>query len=140
MGQDDGMARHTYRCPMRWSDMDAYGHVNNVVFLTYLEEARVDMLDVLKGASGHDQLEEGILVSRHEIAYKRPLVHHLRGVDIDLWVGKIGGASFDIHYEVHDETQVFATASSTLVPYDFIRSRPRRLTSEERAFLEKYVP
>jgi acyl-CoA thioester hydrolase len=119
--------------------MDAYGHVNNVVFLTYLEEARVDMLDVLRGGTGHDQLAEGILVSRHEITYKRPLVHHTRGVDIDLWVGKIGGASFDIHYEVHDETQVFATAASTLVPYDFSAARPRRLTTEERSFLQKYA-
>ena len=33
---------HVYRCPLRWSDMDAYGHVNNVRFLTYLEEARID--------------------------------------------------------------------------------------------------
>ncbi|MGX1474786.1 UNVERIFIED_CONTAM: acyl-CoA thioesterase FadM [Streptomyces canus] len=36
--------RHIYRCPLRWADMDAYGHVNNVVFLRYLEEARIDFL------------------------------------------------------------------------------------------------
>lgn len=38
------MARHIYRCPLRWSDMDAFGHVNNVVFLRYLEEARIDFM------------------------------------------------------------------------------------------------
>src|SRR5512133_2846053 len=67
MGQDDGMARHTYRCPMRWSDMDAYGHVNNVVFLTYLEEARVDMLFALGSDHGDKALAEGVLVAHHEI-------------------------------------------------------------------------
>lgn len=38
------MARHIYSCPLRWSDMDAFGHVNNVVFLRYLEEARIDFM------------------------------------------------------------------------------------------------
>lgn len=38
------MARHIYACPLRWSDMDAFGHVNNVVFLRYLEEARIDFM------------------------------------------------------------------------------------------------
>lgn len=38
------MARHHYSCPMRWSDMDAFGHVNNVVFIRYLEEARIDFM------------------------------------------------------------------------------------------------
>ncbi|GAA5012781.1 hypothetical protein GCM10025734_58630 [Kitasatospora paranensis] len=38
------MARHIYDCPLRWSDMDAFGHVNNVVFLRYLEEARIDFM------------------------------------------------------------------------------------------------
>lgn len=36
--------RHIYSCPLRWSDMDAFGHVNNVVFLRYLEEARIDFM------------------------------------------------------------------------------------------------
>lgn len=38
------MARHIFRCPLRWADMDAFGHVNNVAFLRYLEEARIDFM------------------------------------------------------------------------------------------------
>ncbi len=102
-----GGLRHTFHCPMRWSDMDAYGHVNNVVYLTYLEEARVDMLFTLGAELGAKALSEGVLVARHEIDYRRPLVYHPRGVDIDLWTGAIKGASFEIRYEVHDdETRV----------------------------------
>ena len=56
--------RHRYRCSMRWSDMDAYGHVNNVVYLTYLEEARVDMLFALGSDHGDKALAEGVLVAR----------------------------------------------------------------------------
>ena len=124
---------------MRWSDMDAYGHVNNVVYLSYLEEARVDMLFTLGSEVGVRALSDGVLVARHEIEYKRPLVYHPRGVDIDLWVGAIKAASFEIRYEVHDDSMLFARAASLLVPYDLDAEHPRRLTPEERAFLERYV-
>jgi acyl-CoA thioester hydrolase len=112
---------------MRWSDMDAYGHVNNVVYLTYLEEARVDMLFALGGDHGVEALSE------------RPLVYHPRGVDIEMWVGAVKGASFEIRYEVRDEQTLFATAASLLVPYDLVAERPRRVSPEERAFLGQYV-
>jgi len=135
----DGL-RHTFHCPMRWSDMDAYGHVNNVVYLTYLEEARVDMLFTLGAALGAKALSEGVLVARHEIDYRRPLVYHQGGVDIDLWTGAIKGASFEIRYEVHDDQTVFAHAASVLVPFDLTEKRPRRVSPEERAFLERYLP
>ena len=119
--------------------MDAYGHVNNVVFLTYLEESRVDMLFALDADYGGKALAEGVLVARHEIDYKRPLVYHPRGVDIEMWVGYIKGASFQIRYEVRDETTVFALAASVLVPYDLDEKRPRRVSAQERSFLEKYL-
>ncbi len=124
---------------MRWSDMDAYGHVNNVVYLTYLEEARVDMLFALGAEHGGKALSEGVLVAHHEIDYKRALVYHPRGVDIEMWVGAIKGASFEIRYEVRDEETVFATAGSVLVPYDLASARPRRVSPEERSFLAQYV-
>ena len=119
--------------------MDAYGHVNNVVYLTYLEEARVDMLFALSAEYGGKALAEGVLVAHHEIDYKRPLVYHPRGVDIEMWVGYVKGASFEIRYEVHDETTVFARAASVLVPYDLEKERPRRVSPEERSFLEQYL-
>jgi acyl-CoA thioester hydrolase len=135
-----GGLRHTFHCPMRWSDMDAYGHVNNVVYLTYLEEARVDMLFTLGAELGAKALSEGVLVARHEIDYRRPLVYHQGGVDIDLWTGAIKGASFEIRYEVRDHETVFARAASLLVPFDLTAQRPRRVSPEERAFLERYLP
>jgi acyl-CoA thioester hydrolase len=119
--------------------MDAYGHVNNVVYLTYLEEARVDMLFSLGSERGGKSLSEGVVVARHEIDYRRPLVYHPRGVDIELWVGEVKGASFEIRYEVHDESTVFARAASVLVAYDLDEGRPRRLSPSERSFLEQFV-
>jgi acyl-CoA thioester hydrolase len=118
--------------------MDAYGHVNNVVYLSYLEEARVDMLFTLGSERGVKALSDGVLVASHEIEYKRPLIYHPRGVAIDLWVGEVKAASFQIRYEVHDDDVLFARAQSLLVPYDLDAGRPRRITPEERAFLTTY--
>ena len=56
--------------PLRWSDMDAYGHVNNVQFVRLLEDARVAML-VDWFPEGLEQLDRGIVVARHEIDYLR---------------------------------------------------------------------
>ncbi|MGW5637021.1 acyl-CoA thioesterase [Streptomyces sp. NPDC003832] len=126
--------RHIYRCPLRWADMDAYGHVNNVVFLRYLEEARIDFL-----FRPDKDFQQGSVVARHEIDYKRQLVHRHRPVDIELWVTEIRAASFTITYEVKDADLVYVRASTVIVPFDFEAQRPRRITSEEREFLREYT-
>ncbi|UUU33870.1 acyl-CoA thioesterase [Streptomyces sp. CA-210063] len=125
--------RHIYRCPLRWADMDAYGHVNNVVFLRYLEEARIDFL-----FRPEKDFKQGSVVARHEIDYKRQLVHRHQPVDIELWITEIRAASFTITYEVKDPDQVYVRASTVIVPFDFATQRPRRLTAEEREFLQEY--
>lgn len=114
--------------------MDAYGHVNNVVFLRYLEEARIDFL-----FRPDKDFQQGSVVARHEIDYKRQLVHRHTPVDIELWVTRIRAASFTLTYEVKDPDQVYVRASTVVVPFDFATQRPRRITSEEREFLEEYM-
>ncbi|WP_367323003.1 acyl-CoA thioesterase [Streptomyces sp. HUAS ZL42] len=125
--------RHIYRCPLRWADMDAYGHVNNVVFLRYLEEARIDFL-----FRPEKDFKQGSVVARHEIDYKRQLVHRHAPVDIELWVTEVRAASFTIAYEVKDGDEVYVRASTVIVPFDFEAQRPRRITDEEREFLQGY--
>lgn len=113
--------------------MDAYGHVNNAVFVRYLEEARIDFL-----FRPEKDFQQGSVVARHEIDYKRQLVHRHHPVDIELWVSQIRAASFTISYEVKDDDLVYVRASTVVVPFDFEAQRPRRITAEEREFLEGY--
>lgn len=113
--------------------MDAYGHINNVVFLRYLEEARIDFL-----FRPDKDFQQGSVVARHEIDYKRQLVHRHHPVDIKLWVTQIRAASFTIAYEVKDDDVVYVRASTVIVPFDFETQRPRRITAEEREFLAEY--
>jgi len=129
------VARFVARCPMRWSDMDAYGHVNNTAYLAYLEQARVSMFFDRYDSS----FAGGTLVTHHEITYLKPVVYHPEPLRLELWVERIRGASFDVRYDVYDGPTLAATAATTLVTFDFSTNRPRRLTKEERAILVGYT-
>lgn len=124
---------------MRWGDMDAYQHVNNVSYLGYLEEARIDLLFRLGAEHGLAALRDGLVVARHEIDYLAPLVWHPRGIDVEVWVEKIGGSSFSVGYRVHDDLHTYAMARSTLVSYDLVAERQRRLTPAERDFFAGFA-
>jgi acyl-CoA thioester hydrolase len=98
-----------------------------------LEEARIDFL-----FRPDKDFQQGSVVARHEIDYKRQLVHRHRPVDIELWVSEIKAASFTLSYEVKDEDVVYVRASTVVVPFDFEAQRPRRITADEREFLGEY--
>jgi acyl-CoA thioester hydrolase len=125
--------------PLRWSDMDAYGHVNNVQFLRLLEDARVIGFQEWFGQD-RSMLDEGVLVARHEIEYLAPLEFRIAPIQVDMWATQISGASFDLAYEVRDPAAVgealYARAETTLVAYDFTTSTPRRLRPHEREVLK----
>ena len=119
--------------------MDAFGHVNNAVFVRYLEEARIDFMRRLAPGNGSPSFTGGSVVARHEIDYVRPLVHRHSPVSIELWVTKVSAASMTIAYEVKDEATLYLRASTIVVPYDFTEERPRRITAEEKSFLKEYM-
>jgi acyl-CoA thioester hydrolase len=128
---------------MRWADLDMLGHVNNVVYLDYLQEARVDMLRIHARSTQTDRLVEGVVVVNHQVHYVTPLLFDFTPVLVELWVTEIRSASFTIAYEVFRERDgvrtVHLRATSVLAPYVFATERPRRITPEERASLEIYL-
>ena len=128
----------------RWSDLDAYAHVNNVTWLEYLQEARVDMLFVHAPARGAEGLAEGVLVVRAEIDYLRAMLFRQEPYAIEMWVSKIGGASFTISYEIVDADGeglrlLYGRASTVLAPVDLATGRSRRLNDAERNVLGRFV-
>ena len=138
------VSRHIYYCPLRWADIDQLGHVNNVVYVDYLQEARVDMLAVNAPASGGEDLAEGVVVVRHDVSFLAPLVFRFEPVRIEIWVTRIRAASFTMDYEILDELpdgrrRVYCRASSVLTPFVFGEERPRRIRPEERAVLERFL-
>jgi acyl-CoA thioester hydrolase len=140
-------ARYVHECALRWSDLDAYGHVNNARFLTLYEEARVAMIFADGQAGGVGSFAEGVVIARHEVDYLRPVGYPLdRATDgrapsvrIEMWVEELRASRFTIRYELFDGTVLAGRARSVLVPYDLRRQRPRRLTDQEQEFLRPYL-
>ncbi len=128
------MSRYEYDCPLRWSDMDAFKHVNNARFMTLYEEARASLMFLHARRLGLHTLEAGTVISRHEVDYLRP-VSYGDAVRIDLWIDRMRNASFTVAYELFGNGQLASRARSILVPYDLAAGRPRRLTTAERDFL-----
>lgn len=120
--------------PLRWADMDSYGHVNNVVFLRLLEQVRVEAMSTW--IPGRDMLGGGVMVAHQEIDYVGQLRYRSAPVRCDVWVSRLGGGSFDIAYVLRDPDGVgearYAVAESTIVTFDFAANAPRRLTDVER--------
>ncbi|GAB3768903.1 acyl-CoA thioester hydrolase [Nocardioides ginsengisegetis] len=138
--------RHVYECPMRWADMDLLGHVNNVVYVDYLQEARVDMLRTHGPAATSAELTDGVVVVRHEVTYRAPLTFRFAPVRIECWVTEIRAASFTMAYEIFHEDpeveggrRVYLRATTLLTPYVFATERPRRLTDVERDTLAHFL-
>ncbi|TKK83529.1 acyl-CoA thioesterase [Kribbella jiaozuonensis] len=122
--------------------MDALGHVNNGRHVDYLQDARVDFLFRTAAELGADALETGLLVARHEVQYRAPLVFRPEPVRIELWISEIRAASFTVDYEILDaepERRTYVEARTKLVPFDFTANRLRRITPVEKAALTKLV-
>jgi len=126
----------------RWSDMDAFGHVNHANTVTLLEEARVDLLFNEAARQGAGGMTRGVVVARLVVDYHAPLVADGKTVRVAMTVREMRTAAFTLGYEVHSgpsaDDPVAATAETLLVPYNTDSGRPRRLTEEERDFLAAY--
>jgi acyl-CoA thioester hydrolase len=133
------MARHRFGCPLRWSDVDVYGVINNVSIVRYLEEARVDLLSRMEPAARDSFLRQGSVVVRHEIDYKRTLLYRRDPVEIDIWVSGLRASTVTISYLVKDADRLYASAHTVLAPFDYEEKRPRRLTAAESAFFRQYL-
>lgn len=138
---------------LRWADLDAYDHVNNVEVLRLLEEARVRafwrgdgdgvdpgmaLIDASAGASTMT------MIARQEVEYLLPISYGRRPLDVQVWLGRLGGSSLEACYELRtpvgvEPAALYARASSTIVLVDSATGRPRRITDDERAAWAAYV-
>ncbi|WP_410658199.1 acyl-CoA thioesterase [Amycolatopsis sp. lyj-112] len=125
----------------RWSDMDVYGHVNHANLVTLLEEARIPLLFGDAVRAGLTELPKGIVVVKLAVHYRSPIVVSDQDIRVEISLKDLKHASFTLDYKVHDgpagTDKVAVTAETVLAPFDTGSERPRRLTEDERAFLEK---
>lgn len=131
--------RHVYEFRIRFGDIDSQGHVNNCVFLGYLEDARLEMFYSDLVRKGEPPVG-GMVISRHEIDYKRPLLFSVDPVRVETWVTEARAASFTLRYEVRDDDHLYVVATSVLVAFDVENARLRRFDPTEREYIHRYLP
>jgi acyl-CoA thioester hydrolase len=113
---------------VRWDDLDAFGHVNNAVYLTYAQEARFAWSGILE-----------MVVARAEVDFIAPIYDGDTFLDIELWVSAIGNSSFIMTYELKMKGEVVARVKTVQVTVDMSTKKSSPISDEQRAFLTKYL-
>jgi acyl-CoA thioester hydrolase len=119
--------------------VDSYGHVNNVQQLKLLEEARVALFFEAAAKAGVTTFAGELVVVRHEIDYRRPLLYRSEPLTVEVRVTELKASSVTIAYVIKDDDYVYSQAATVLAAYDKHTERPRRLSREERDWLTSYT-
>ena len=134
------LSGYKYKTPIaiRFSDIDAVGHVNNAIYLTYFEEAR---LKYWREAIEWDISKSGVIVGRSEVNYLKPIT--LRD-EIFCYVRttRIGNSSFDIMHVLvklteHGE-EICTTGKTVCISYDYTANKSVSIPQAERARLIEF--
>lgn len=127
--------RHHTPVQVRFRDIDAFGHVNNAVFLSYVEQARVRyLLDTLDA----DRIERlPLILARVEVDFRAPIMLD-EPVEIGSRVAWIGSSSFGMSHTMlaGADRHVAAEVTSVLVTYDYATERPMPVPDDWRARFE----
>jgi acyl-CoA thioester hydrolase len=131
--------RYVRPVELRFRDLDAVGHVNNVVYLTYMETARIQWwIDV----TGHRDFRNfGMILARTEIDYKAPASWGDR-LEVGVRCASMRRSSFVLEFRVAepDGGRVFAEARKVLVHYDYDAGRSVPLPEALREKLKAQDP
>jgi acyl-CoA thioester hydrolase len=123
-----------WRIEIRWRDMDAYGHVNNGVYLTFLEEARDRWVEQVLGQVADTW---DFVLARVAIDFRSELRQADGEVVVRCRLGSIGRSSIGTREEIRKaDGTLAAEAESVIVPRDPATGRSRHLTGDERRALE----
>ena len=128
--------QHTSKINIRFRDIDAMGHVNNAVYLTYFEEARIAMFkDMIK--TEWNWKKYGVLLVKNEVEYLKPILSRDE-VFITTRIEKIGTKSFDVGYVFADAQNsiIYTKGKSVLVCFDYEKQETINFPDEWRKLIE----
>jgi acyl-CoA thioester hydrolase len=113
--------RHAVPMPIRWADLDSLGHVNNALYLTYLEQARIHFINALEIWDGKPD-KIGMIMAKVVMEFKLPLVANDEIV-VYTRVARLGNKSYDTEQHIvrHNDgqTELAASALITIAVYDY---------------------
>lgn len=118
---------------VRFSDLDGFGHVNNAVFSTYLEQARLAWFGRCDGEEPMPLRD--VILARTEIDFRSPLGFG-ETVEIGVRPSRLGTKSFELEYELRAGGRLVAEAKSVLVGYDYESGRSVEVSERWRRRLQ----
>jgi acyl-CoA thioester hydrolase len=125
--------------PLRWNDFDVLGHVNNVRYFEFMQDTRVALVERMN-LSKADLSEIGHVVAHQEIDYLKAIPMDATSVSVQIHVEKVGGASYDLTYEISDgEGHLYAKASTVMVTFDVKSDSVVRIPDNIRTALESFT-
>lgn len=116
--------------PLRWSDMDAQGHVNNVRIWELVQEARNQAFIPTEAAP---MLDSGMVVASQRVEFVQSFVVDEEPLLVDVWCSTVGAARIIMEYAAHHRGTKVARALTELCPFDFVAGRLRRMYSQEKS-------
>lgn len=121
----------TIECPIRWGDMDALGHVNNIVYFQYCEDARIAYFEALGIDRFQDQPTDGPGMVTASLNFRKQL-RFPGTVAVTANVTSVGGKSFVIAYTIRDlaDGSVAADGSSVCLFVDYAAAKAKPLPRE----------
>jgi acyl-CoA thioester hydrolase len=126
---------HEKRIEIRWRDLDTFGHVNNAVYLTYLEETRDEWV---AGVTANPDAISTYVLARVAIDFRRELTLADDAVVGRCRLERIGTSSVHTREELVTESgDLVAEAQAVLVARNAATGRSRPLTDDERAAFER---
>lgn len=120
---------------VRFADLDVMEHVNNAVYLSYFEMARVHYFRELLGTEW-DWKANGVLIVRNEIDYIQPILLNDEP-EIQVFLHKIGSKSIHLKYEVWAKGSLRTTGASVMVSFDATQMKTIEVPHEMRAALNQ---
>lgn len=137
---DDGFA-YTAQVEVRWSDMDAFGHINHARMVTLMEEARIQWL--LSAGEEYAPLIKSAMIVHVEIRYQSQLRHEDSPLRIDMWIKGFRSVDFTIGYEIRGAdaepgSRPACVASTQMAVVDVEAHKLRRLTATEKVYLRSW--
>ena len=128
----------TVTVPVRFSDLDVFGHVNHTSYLAFCEEHRTAFFDRWTTECGTNPLDGGFVVAAVHGDFRATLGPEIRSVEVAMTVRRIGTTSMNIEYDVRSQAVSCAVIAYTLV---FVAPgyQPRPLNPGEREFLSMFL-
>lgn len=131
--------KYSVAVDVRFNDVDGLGHVNNAIFLTFLEHARMKFFTEEAGSTSEKDFP--FILAHAALDYKRPIKMGAQ-LEVVMWTSRIGGKSWDFDYEIRDRRtkESYATGKTVQVAYDYQLEKSDVLAGDLKELVKALMP